>query len=260
VKKNLITIAAATGILLMGGVSGAVASGQIGSSDIRNGGIHLADLSPSLKHQLHRDSDGHHTVFVTHFDRVVQAATPADLSGLHMTGEGAYFGPFANGGGCDTAGTDYARLVFNGLNGRRLDQVHQLDYTGWTNSDESTSGVGSLTMRIFTNGPGGGVDNNAGFSKYTYSPNTQPGVDQNADTRGVVKTYLTTLGTWRDNDDAGSDPAGEMPWSQWVSSTNGAERITKIDILLGCQAGTNLQGVVRSIQANGTTYQLGRIG
>ncbi len=249
-KKNLITIAAATGILLMGGVSGAVASGQIGSSDIRNGGIHLADLSPSLKHQLHRDSGEHHTVFVTHFDHVVQAATPTDLSGLHMTGEGAYFGPFADGGACDMAGEDYARLVFNGLNGKTLAQVHGLDYTGEMLADNDTGGVGSLTMRVSTS---------AG-DRYTFSPNTQ--YNQPADYafhQGEVHTWLTTVGTWRQNDDAGSDPAGELPWSHWVS-TNGSDRITKIDILLGCQAGTNLQGVVRSIQANGITYQLGRIG
>jgi hypothetical protein len=259
VKKNLITVAAATGILMMGGVGGAVASGQIGSNDIKNGGVHLADLSPSLKHRLHRDASERHTVFVTHFNNVVKPNS-ADTSGLHMTGEGAYFGPFANGGGCTTAGQDYARLVFNGLNGKRLDQVHQLDYSGQMTADDDTGGVGSLTMRVYTNGTGGGVDGNVGFSKYTFSPNTQFNQPADySDAQGQVHTWLTTVGTWRDNDDAGSDPSGEMPWSHWAS-VNGAERITKIDILLGCEAGTNLQGVVRSIQANGTTYQLGRIG
>jgi len=247
--KRVVGIAAVgiTAIALFSGT--AVAASQNTSRDIKDGAAHRVDHSAGV-HRGHNES---HVVYVKRFGSLV-APYPGDEAGLQMTGEGAQFGPFANGGGCDNPGTDYARLVFHGLDGKPLSAIHQLDYSGITQSDDNTSGVGSLSMRIVTDEPGtGGYD----FNKFVFSPNTQPGADQNADTRGVVKTYLTTFGFWRLNDDAGVAP--DSPWTTIIQSHE-TEKITKVDVLLGCEAGTDLRGVVRSFQANGTSYVLGKIG
>ena len=237
-------------------IGSATAASQITSHDlatgaanhrvIQDGAVKGSDLTPSIARKLGR------TVYVTRFGHLVNPF-PGDEAGLAMTGEGAQFGPFATGGGC-TPGSDFARLVFHGLDGKTLGAVHQLDYSGTTQSAENTAGVGSLSMRIVTDAAGSnGYPNN----KFVFSPNTQPGADQNADTRGVVKTYLTTLGFWRLNDDEGSGP--DSPWKTIIAGHEG-EHITKVDVLLGCEAGTNLRGVVRDFQANGIHYVLGKVG
>lgn len=226
----------------------AQASGLIGSKDIKDGGVHRVDLSNKVQRGLHAS----HVTYVTRFGSIV-APRASDISGLRLTGEGAQFGPFANGGGCDTAGADYARLDFHGLDGKSLSQVHQLDYVGMMLADNDTGGVGSLSMRITLNG---------GADRLTFSPNTQYNTPADYSAKqGEVHTWVTTMGTWRLNDDAGSDPAGEKPFSHWANgSVNGNDPIDHIDILLGCMAGQNLQGVVRNIQANGTDFVLGKIG
>jgi hypothetical protein len=244
-----LAIAAGIAALVIATSTGtAVAGSLITSHDIKDGAVHKIDLSQGVQNNLHPN----HTVYLTHFGGVA-VRHPGDGAGLHMTGEGAHFGPFADGGGCTTAGADFARLNFNGLNGKSLSAVHQLDFTGLMVADNDTGGVGSLTMRIYLNG---------GADRLTFSPNTQYNTPADYSfTQGEVHTWLTTMGTWRLNDDAGNNPAGELPFTHWASAAqNGNDKIDHIDILLGCQAGANLQGVVRSIQANGTDYVLGRIG
>ena len=200
------------------------------------------DLAATVQPKVNNN----HVVYVTNLGSTVNPYL-GDEAGITMTGEGAQLGPFPDGGGCTTPGTDFARLVFHPLDGKTLASIHQLDYSGMTQSTDNTSGVGSLSMRIVT-----GAGN-----KFVFTPNTQPGADQNADTRGVLKTYLTTFGYWRVNDDAGAGP--DSPWSSIIADHQ-SETITKIDVLLGCEAGANLRGVVRTFQANGTEYVLGRIG
>jgi hypothetical protein len=258
-RQTLVQVAAVAAALTVVSIGSATAASQITSKHlatgaanhrvIKDGGVKATDLSPGIRAKVNRPN---HTVYVTGFGGVVNPF-PGDEAGLAMTGEGAEFGPFATGGGCN-AGTDFARLVFHGLDGKPLGAVNQLDYSGMTQSADNTSGVGSLSMRIVTDGVGTGDYPN---NKFVFSPNTQPGADQNADTRGEVKTYLTTLGFWRLNDDAGEGP--DSPWKTIIAGHEG-EHITKVDVLLGCEAGTNLRGVVRELQANGTDYVLGSIG
>ncbi len=286
-SKGAVAAVAVSAALLAGtGTVGAYAAGMIGSADIKNnsvqsvdvkdGSLKARDMTPQTILKFSKPgpkgaqgpegpagpagpmgpAGDSHITYIQNFDTVVNPVSAGDANGLAMTGEGAVFGPFANGGGCSTAGDDYARLQFHGLDGVKLSDISQLDFTGLTTSDNNTSGVGSLTMRITTDHAG---SNGYPKNRFVFSPNTQAGPDMNADTRGQVKTYLTTLGSWRLNDDAGERPGDEAAWSNWVAQ-NGTEHVEKIDILLGCQAGDNLTGVVRSIQANGTTYQLGKIG
>ena len=51
-----------------------------------------------------------------------------DEAGVKLTGDGVQFGPFANGGGCANAGTDFARLDFSGMNGQPLSSLKNLVY------------------------------------------------------------------------------------------------------------------------------------
>ena len=245
-NKRIITGGLIALAFTAGSLGSAEASSLIGSKDIKDGGVHRVDLSNGINRQLDR------TVNVTKFGGVV-AARDGDQAGLHMTGDGVQFGPFADGGACSNPGTDFARMNFNGLNGKKLHDVHQLDYTGWMVSSDNTGGVGSLTMRIYLKG---------GTDRLTFSPNTQFNTPADyADSQGEVHTWLVTHGTLRLNDDAGDNPAGELPFKHWAAaSQNGNERIDHVDVLLGCQSGHALQGVVRSVQANGTDYDLGRLG
>jgi hypothetical protein len=258
-RSHTIAVGACATLLIGGGIGAATADSLVSSSgirdnsiksvDIHDGGVHKQDLSAGVNRKLNRVIPQSHTTYVTKFGATV-APRAEDKSGLKMTGDGVQFGPFANGGGCTTAGQDYARLNFNGLNGKTLASVHQLDYTGWMVADGDTGGVGSLTMRIYLNG---------GADRLTFSPNTQYGPANYADSQGEVHTWLVTHGTLRLNDDGDERPADEAPWSHWVS-LHGSDVVDHVDILLGCENGTNLQGLVRSIQANGTDYVLGRIG
>src|SRR4051794_4409525 len=101
--KRVVGIAA-VGITAIAVLSGtAVAASQNTSRDINVGAL------PGV-HQnagAHRGFNESHVVYVKRFGSLV-APFPGDEAGLQMTGEGAQFGPFLNGGGCDTPGTDFA--------------------------------------------------------------------------------------------------------------------------------------------------------
>jgi len=233
-----------------------MATGSVNSRVLQNGAVHprglAAGLLAQIKHGKGPKGGDSHTSYVDDLDGLFKART-GDEAGLTMTGDGIQFGPFANGGGCDNAGTDFARLDFSGLNGKKLSSIDQLDYTGWYVADNDTGGVGAPVMRVFFEGEGSdGTPNH-----FTFSPNTQFNKSFNYDdSQGAVHTWLVTHGTVRYNDDAGNDPAGEKPWTEWASAFPDAE-ITNINVLNGCQAGTNLTSVIRSVQANGHTYVLG---
>ena len=65
-----------------------------------------------------------------------------------------------------------------------------------------------------------------------------------------------THGTVRYNDDAGNDPSGERLFTYWAGQFPSAT-ITNINILNGCQAGTNLTSVIRDVQINGQHFAFG---
>ena len=62
-----------------------------------------------------------------------------------------------------------------------------------------------------------------------------------------------TSGSVRYNDDAGNLPGAEAPWSSFMAA-HGTKKIENINILNGCQAGTNLTSLVRWVEANAKTY------
>lgn len=279
-KSGIAVVAASAALLIGAGTVGGYAAGMIGSKqikdnsirsiDIKDGTLKKRDLKPKLVDKFSQPgpagpegpagppgpaggpgADPNH-VYVGAFGDVV-APRAADVDGLSMVGDGVKFGPFANGGGCDVPGADYARLDFNPLNGTTLADVTQLTYTGWFVADTDTGGVGSPTLRVNFPADGGGTNT------LTFSPNTQFNKGFNsADEQGQMHTWMVTQGTLRLNDSAGNNPAGELPWSHWVDEFGDAE-VSNINILNGCQAGANLTSIVRSIEANGTTYDFGTI-
>jgi hypothetical protein len=237
-----------------------MATGSVTSRVLQNGAVHQRGLAAGLRAQLKKGNGPKgdaHTTYVEDLHGLFTARA-GDEAGLAMTGDGVQFGPFANGGGCDNPGDDFARLDFSGMNGTKLSDLDQLDYTGWYVADNDTSGVGAPTMRVFFEGTGTGGDGQADEpNRLTFSPNTQFNKPFNYDdSQGAVHTWLVTHGTVRYNDDGDSSPAGEKPWSEWVSQFGDA-KITNINILNGCQAGANLTSVIRSLQVNGENYVLG---
>jgi hypothetical protein len=175
-------------------------------------------------------------------------ARATDTAGLKMTGDGIAFGPFVNGGGCTTPGTDYARLDFSGLNGQALSSLDNLVYYARYLADADTGGIGSPYLRVFF---GSGTD------RLTFSPNTQFNKPSNYDIgEGEFHEWVVTSGTARFNDDAGSNPAGEAPWASFMAA-HGAKPITNINITMGCTAGANLSGLLRWAEVNNQTYKFG---
>jgi hypothetical protein len=237
-----------------------MATGAVNSRVLQNGAVHRRGLAAGLLARINQGKGPKGDAHTTYVDDLhgLFTARDTDVAGLKMTGDGVQFGPFANGGGCDTAGTDYARLDFSGMNGKKLSTLKQLDYTGWYVADNDTSGVGAPTMRVYFEGTGTGGDGQANEpNRLTFSPNTQFNKSFNYDdSQGAVHTWLVTHGTVRYNDDGDVSPAGEKPWTYWVAQYPDA-KISDINILNGCQAGTNLTSVIRSLQVNGHTYVLG---
>lgn len=184
-------------------------------------------------------------------------ARSTDTAGVQMTGDGIKFGPFANAGACDTAGTDYARLDFSGLNGKSLSSLTNLVATGRYSADNDTSGVGSPTVRVFFSGHGVGPDGDEP-NRLTFSPNTQPGSANGSgnDTPFVTHEWIVTSGTVRYNDDGDNSPGLEKSWQNWVAQYPDAT-ISNINVLNGCSAGTNLTSLIRSFEVDGTTYNFG---
>jgi hypothetical protein len=186
-------------------------------------------------------------------------ARSGDESGIHMTGDGIQFGPFANGGGCSTPGDDYARLDYSGMNGKPLSALKSLVYRAQYTADDDTSGVGAPVIRVFFEGQGTGPDGTED-NRLTFSPNTQlMNKTANADVQqGAVHEWIVTSGSVRYNDDGGSAPADEKLWSDFMADY-GTEKITNLNVLNGCQAGTNLRSILREMDVNGQHFEFGAV-
>ena len=246
-----------------------LARGSVTTTKVKNKTLKLKDLSAEVTDKLGAKGPkgdtgatgpqgpagppgGSRTTFVENLNGAWKARA-SDTAGLKMTGDGVAFGPFVNGGGCSTPGTDYARLDFSGLNGQPLSSLDNLVYYARYLADADTSGIGSPYLRVFFEGTGAGGQAN----HLTFSPNTQFNKPTNYDIgEGEFHEWVVTSGTARFNDDAGENPAGEAPWSSFMAA-HGSKNITNINITMGCTAGANLSGLLRWAEVNGTTYKFG---
>ncbi len=264
--KRTIAIVAGLAMLIVGtSATSVVAADLIRSKDIKDGTIRAKDIRPSLVNKINKKgaqgpkgdtgpqgpagpAGASGIVRVTNLDGAWKARA-TDTAGLHMTGDGIKFGPFANGGGCSTPGVEFARLDWSGLNGTTLASLKSLVVHARYTSTGDTSGVGAPTVRVYFEGQDGDGTPN----RLTFSANTQPDGDF---AEGPMHEWIVTSGTVRYNDDAGNNPAEEKARSTWVAQFPNA-KITNINILNGCQAGQDLTSLVRRVEANGTTYAFG---
>jgi hypothetical protein len=221
--------AVAAGALVLGlaASGGAVASGLVTSSDIKDGTIRSIDLHSGLVNKLDRTQQvtGLHGRF---------SATNASVS---MTPDGVAFGPYADG---SAAG---GSVNFSGLNGMKLSDVANLVYNMRYTATGDTGGVGVPYVRIFLNN-----DNNDAI----FSPNTQsPDADV---AEGPFHEWAATSGSWRYDDDGGNGP--DESFAALVAA-HGNDTISGIYISTGFTKGTDLSGLLRSMQINGITYNFG---
>jgi hypothetical protein len=275
IKKLLdarfVTVVAGAAVVALIGAGAGYSAGQITSKDIRDQTIKIKDMRPGTVKKLKGQAGPAGPVGPSGPSNVTQVkalggpwlARATDVAGLKMTGDGVQFGPFANPGACATAGTSYSRLDYSGMNGQALSSLKNLVMRAQYTSDTPTSGVGAPTVRVFFEGQGpqdGGAT--LGDNRLTFSGNTQfsqtstpPGVNYDIG-EGSVHEWIVTSGTVRLNDDGGNVPAAEAPWSSFMAA-NGAKKITNINVLGGCSAGTNLRVILREMQINGQHYEFG---
>ncbi len=274
INNRLVTVVAGATIVALVGAGAGYSAGQITSKDIKDHSIKIKDLRKGTVKKLKGQTgatgpqgpqgpSGPSNVTLVKALGGQWVARAGDEAGLKMVGDGLQFGPFADPGACASAGASFSRLDYSGLNGQPLSALKNLALRAQYISETPTSGVGGPTVRVFFEGEGpqdGGAT--LGPNRLTFSGNTQfsqestpPGTNYDIG-EGSVHEYLVTSGTVRLNDDGGSVPAAEAPWSSFMTA-NGAKKITNINVLGGCSAGTNLRILLREMQVNGQHYEFG---
>ena len=155
-----------------------------------------------------------------------------------MSPDGVVLGPYADG---SAAG---ASLRYHGLDGQPLSAVTQLAYCARYTSDDSVAEGSDIYCRVFTQ------DASSAPHDAIFTPGSQPYTGLGA---GPVQEHVATAGTWRYDDDSGT---GGESFASLVTA-HGTDTITKIVWTLGYTAGTNLAGLLRWVQVNGSTFAFG---
>jgi hypothetical protein len=265
------TVVAGAAVIALIGAGAGYSAATITSKDIKDKTIKIRDLRPGTVKKLKGQTGPQGPQGPGGPAGVTQVkalggpwvARATDVAGLKMTGDGIQFGPFANPGACAAPGTAYSRLDFSGMNGQALSSLKNLVMRAQYTSDTATNGVGVPAVRVFFEGQGaqdGGAT--LGDNRLTFSGNTQFGTTStpsgvNYDIgEGSVHEWIVTSGTVRLNDDGGNVPSAEAPWSSFMAA-NGTKKITNINVLGGCSAGTNLRILLREMQINGHHYEFG---
>jgi hypothetical protein len=243
-RSRTTAVLAAAAVIALAAGSGAVASSLVTSHDIKDGTIRSVDISDgAANHRVIRDGGVRaddlgpglssrlaHDAYVTALGHKFHATN----SSVRLTPDGVSFGPYADGG------ADGGSLRFNGLNGKKLNDVKSLVYYMRYTSTGDSGGVGVPYLRIFLNNDA----NDAIFSPNTQSPD--------ADTaEGPFHEWVATSGSWRFEDDAGNGP--DESFKQLLAA-HGTDTISGIYISTGFSNGQNLSALLRSLEVNGTTY------
>lgn len=270
-NNRFATVVAGAAVVALIGAGAGYSAGEITSKDIKNKTIKIRDIRPGTVKKLRGQTGPAGPAGPVGPANVTQVkvlggqwvARATDTAGLKMTGDGIQFGPFANPGACAGAGTAFSRLDFSGMNGLPLSSLKNLVVRAQYTSDTPTAGVGAPAIRVYFEGQGpqdGGPtlgDNRLTFSGNTQFANGSTPPNTNYDIgEGSVHEWIVTSGTVRLNDDGGSVPAAEAPWSSFMAA-NGTKKITNINVLGGCSGGTNLRIILREMQVNGQHYEFG---
>lgn len=139
---------------------------------------------------------------------------PTSAPTPHIVAGGAELGPFADG-------SQFAAVVYNGLNGIPISQIADITYTeSYLQSGTDAHGAAPY-FRVFTQDSGGTAHS------VVFSPNTQPGNDIAS---GRTQKWDVVQGGVRYDDDAGASP--DMSWNALIDA-HGSETITSIRVQAG---------------------------
>ena len=249
-NRLVAVLAGATAVALIGAGAG-YSAGLITSADIKDKTIKVKDLKPGTVKKLKGQtgpagpagpagpSGSGETVVSVLGSTQPWDATNASVS---LTPDGVEYGPYAAGGA--TGGSVCSN---NLLKNQPFTAVRSLSYYMRYMADDNTSGVGSPYLRVYFNS----TDSNGDQNRAIFSPNTQ--APDGYFPEGPLVEYVATQGSWRWQDDGGSNPGAEAPFATIVAA-HAAETIDTICISDGFSAGTNLKALLRWVEVNGKTY------
>jgi hypothetical protein len=204
-----------------------VKDGSLTGKDIKNGSLAKGDLDSNVGNAL--------SIRVT--GGLPTQTFKASNDTVKNTKDGVEFGPYADGG------TEGGSVCTSVLNGDPFSDVKHLAFEARYTATGSTGGVGVPYLRVF-------LVNNTHDA--IFSPNTQapdPDIDE-----GPFHTWVATAGSWRYDDDSGSGP--DSPFAQ-IRSDHATEKISKICVSVGNSNGTDLSGLLRTLEMNGKDYSFG---
>jgi hypothetical protein len=204
-----------------------VKDGSLTGKDIKDGSLAKGDLDGNVRDAL--------SIRVT--GGLPTQTFKASNDTVKNTKDGVEFGPYADGG------AEGGSVCTSVLNGDPFSDVKHLAFEARYTATGDTGGVGVPYLRVFL------VNNN---HDAIFSPNTQapdPDIDE-----GPFHTWVATAGSWRYDDDAGNGP--DSPFAQ-IRSDHATEKISKICVSVGNSAGTNLSGLLRTLEVNSKDYSFG---
>jgi hypothetical protein len=260
-KKGIAAIAALFGVLAI--TSGAFAAQHYvisSSSQIKNGTVRIADLAPGAQKALHGDkgSKGDAGPAGPQGPKGSAGAQgpqgpagkPAptlqrlagDFSGTNASVatslDGVQFGPYSDGGAWGGS------VRYNGANGLRLDQIHQLSYEAMYSAADAAP-IGEAYLRIFLNNGNDDVVFDA-----TQCATTVPAKNE------FHKFEVVGSDVRYDDDSCDGVAPDQQHWSDVVAA-HGSEKISGIYVTTGFTGGSNLTALLRGLSVNGHQFTFG---
>jgi hypothetical protein len=253
-KKGIVAIAALFGVLAI--TSGAFAAQHYiisSSAQIKDGAVSLSDLSKGARKALHgaKGDAGPQGPKGEAGAQGLQgpAGKPAptlqrlagDFSGTNASVatslDGVQFGPYSDGGAWGGS------VRYNGMNGKRLDQITQLSYEFmYSAADEAK--IGAPYLRIF-------LDNGKDviFDATQCATKVPPkNMFNKFDVVGKDVRY--------DDDSCDGVAPDQQPWSAVVAA-HGSDVISGIYVTTGFTGGSNLTALLRGLSVNGHQFTFG---
>ena len=260
-KKGIAAIAALFGVLAI--TSGAFAAQHYvisSSNQIKNGTVRIADLAPGAQKALHGDkgakgdagSVGPQGPKGSAGAQGPQgpAGKPAptlqrlagDFSGTNASVatslDGVQFGPYSDGGAWGGS------VRYNGANGLRLDQIHQLSYEAMYSAADAAP-IGEAYLRIFLNNGNDDVVFDA-----TQCATTVPAKNE------FHKFEVVGSDVRYDDDSCDGVAPDQQRWSDVVAA-HGSEKISGIYVTTGFTGGSNLTALLRGLSVNEHQFTFG---
>lgn len=260
-KKGIAAIAALFGVLAI--TSGAFAAQHYvisSSNQIKNGTVRIADLAPGAQKALHGDKGAKGDAGPAGPQGPKGSAgaqgpqgpagKPAptlqrlagDFSGTNASVatslDGVQFGPYSDGGAWGGS------VRYNGANGLRLDQIHQLSYEAMYSAADAAP-IGEAYLRIFLNNGNDDVVFDA-----TQCATTVPAKNE------FHKFEVVGSDVRYDDDSCDGVAPDQQRWSDVVAA-HGSEKISGIYVTTGFTGGSNLTALLRGLSVNGHQFTFG---